>query len=191
MWEAFISSVIFSILGEIADKTQLIILGLSLKYKAPFRVFLGALAGHALMDGIAIVLGYYFGFVFSSNMSILGKIVGSLFILFGLWGLLKRYIIKGKKEKENKVRHSMPFIATFLTILVVEIGDKTQIASGLLAAKYLQPIPIVLGVVLGLAITIGLNVFVGRKLAEKLPRNVIRTASYILFILFGLFTLLF
>ncbi|MDO8740607.1 MAG: TMEM165/GDT1 family protein [Candidatus Woesearchaeota archaeon] len=191
MLEAFISAVVFSVLGEIADKTQLIILGLSLKYKAPFKVFLGALAGHAVMDGIAIIIGYYFGFVFSSNMSILDEIVGSLFILFGLWGLLKRYIIKSRKEKENKVRHSMPLIATFLTILVVEIGDKTQIASGLLAAKYLQPIPIILGVIVGLAITIGLNVFVGRKLAEKLPRNTIRTASYILFILFGLFTLLF
>ena len=190
MLEAFISALLFSFLGEIADKTQLIILGLALKYKAPFKVFLGALLGHAVMDVIAIILGYYFSFAFSSN--IFSNLVGLSFILLGVYGLSKKYIIKKKKEKKLKtIKTKMPLIISFLTVLVVEVGDKTQVASALLAAKYLQPLPIILGVILGLSITIALNVFIGKKLAEKIPRNIIKLSTYILFILFGVFTLIF
>ena len=85
----------------------------------------------------------------------------------------------------------MPFIATFITILFVEIGDRSQIASGLLSAKYLQPFPVLLGVILGLSVTIGLNILIGKKLAEKLPKKTIKVATNILFIVFGLVTLLF
>jgi len=190
MVEAFIAAVIFSILGEIADKTQLIILGFALKYKAPFRVFLGGLVGHGVMDGVAILIGLYFGGLFTTD--IVGKSVGILFILLGIWGLLlKPYLKKRKKEKKHKeIKTKSPFLVTFLTIFLVEFGDKTQVASGLLAAEYRRPLLIWFGVLIGLALTIGLNVFIGSKLAEKLPRNIIRTATYILFILFGLFTLL-
>jgi putative Ca2+/H+ antiporter (TMEM165/GDT1 family) len=188
--EPFIASVIFSILGEIADKTQLIILGFALKYKAPFRVFLGGLVGHGAMDGAAILIGLYFGGLFAADF--IGKLVGALFIMLGIWGLwLKPYIKKGKKEeKHKKIKTASPFLVTSLTILLVEFGDKTQIASGLLAAEYRRPLIVWAGVLVGLALTIGLNVFVGSRLAEKLPRKVIRTATYVLFILFGLFTML-
>lgn len=191
MVEAFIAAVIFSILGEIADKTQLIILGFALKYKAPFRVFLGGLLGHGVMDGAAILVGLYFGGLFTTD--IIGKLVGALFIAFGIYGLfIKPYLKKVKKEKKHKqIKIGSPFLVTFLTILLVEFGDKTQVASGLLAAEFRKPLLIWLGVLVGLGLTIGLNVFVGSKLAEKLPRNVIRTATYVLFILFGLFAFLF
>ncbi len=186
-FSTFLLAVLFSILGEIADKTQLVILGFMLKYKAPWRVFLGGLAGHALMDGVAILIGTFTAFTF--DVSWLDYAVGSLFILLGLYGFYKMHF---KKEKEQKkIRHASPFIVTFLTVLTTEIGDKTQIASGLLAAEYKMPIIIFLGVTAGLAITIGLNVFIGSKLAEKLPKGVIKTAANILFIMFGLFVILF
>jgi len=189
--EPFIAAVIFSILGEIADKTQLLILGFALKYKAPFRVFLGGLIGHGVMDGVAIIIGLYFGALLTAD--IIGQVVGALFILLGIWGLfLKPYLKKAKKEKKHKkLKTTSPFLVTFLTIFLVEFGDKTQVASGLLAAEYRRPLIIWFGVLIGLALTIGLNVFVGSKLAEKLPGNIIRTATYVLFILFGLFTLFF
>jgi len=78
----------------------------------------------------------------------------------------------------------------FLTVLLSEFGDKTQIASGLLAAKYLVPITIFIGFVLALAIVIGLNVFVGSKVAERIPRRTIKIITAVLFLLFGILTLL-
>ncbi|MBI5398440.1 TMEM165/GDT1 family protein, partial [Candidatus Woesearchaeota archaeon] len=93
----------------------------------------------------------------------------------------------GKKEILSKT----PLTASFLTVLVSEFGDKTQIASGLLAAKYLAPVPIFIGFVLALAVAIGFNVFVGSKIAGRIPRKTIKIITAILFILFGLFTILY
>lgn len=188
MSSAFIISVIFSILGEIADKTQLVILGFALKYKAPYKVFLGGLIGHAIMDGIAILLGTFAGFTF--NAFWLKYAVGALFVILGLYGFYKMFFNIKHKEKKAVINPS-PFWTTFLTILAVEIGDKTQVASGLLAAEYKMPLTVFLGVSVGLAVTIGLNVFVGSKLAEHLPRKAIKITTNILFILFGIIAMLF
>ena len=80
--------------------------------------------------------------------------------------------------------------ASFLTVLISEFGDKTQIASGLLAAKYLVLAPIFVGDILAIGIVIGFNVFIGSRVAERIPRKTIKIITAILFILFGIFTLL-
>ena len=185
--EPFVAAFILALISEIADKTQLVILGLAIKYKSPFKVFSGALLAHAVMDGIAIALGAFFAF--SLSLSLIKNGVGTLFILLGIWALLKFYF-KKSKAKDKEILSKTPFTTSFLIILLSEFGDKTQIASGLLAAKYLVPIPIFIGFVAALAIVIGLNVFVGSKVAERMPRKTIKIATAILFILFGIFTLL-
>jgi putative Ca2+/H+ antiporter (TMEM165/GDT1 family) len=95
-----------------------------------------------------------------------------------------------KREKERLLSHS-PLRTSFLTVLLSEFGDKTQIASGLLAAKYQLQLAVFIGTISALAISIGLNVFIGSRVAARLPRKSIKTISSILFILFGRFTLLF
>ena|SRR3989344_2410572 len=194
--EPLTASFIASLLGEIADKTQLIILGFALKYKAPWKVFFGGLAGHAMMDGVAIMLGFYFGTLFLGEW--IKWVVGILFILLGAWTLAKPYLKKPKKEEKDvvkKIKSSAPFAVTFLAVLFTEIGDKTQIATGLLGAEfsasYIGPLMVFIGATLGLALTIGLNVFVGSKLAERLPKKAIKITTAVLFILFGVFTLFF
>lgn len=186
MFEPFIAAFTLALISEIADKTQLVILGLTLKYKSPFKVFCGALLAHVFMDGVAIMLGTFFGFSLSSNL--IKNIIGILFILLGLWTFIKLY--KKKSKKEDKILNKNTLTTSFLTVLLSEFGDKTQIASGLLAAKYLVPITIFIGFVLALAIVIGLNVFVGSKIAERIPRKTIKIIASIVFILFGIFTLL-
>ncbi len=191
MIEAFTIAFIIALLSEIVDKTQLVILGLALKYKSPLKVFFGALMAHAFMDGIAIVLGTYLGFSLSSNL--IKNIIGILFLVLGGWMFIKLYFLKKPKNKKKKTplkTLSTPLIASFLIVMASEFGDKTQIASGLLAAKYLVPIPIFIGFISALAIAIGLNIFVGSKIAEKIPNKSIKIITGILFILFGIFTLL-
>lgn len=188
MIESLIASFTLALISEIADKTQLVIFGLALKYKAPFKVFLGALLAHAFMDGIAISLGTLFAFSLSAIP--IKRVTGALFILLGIWEFVKLRVKKPKK-KEKAVLSRLPFTASFLTVLFSEFGDKTQIASGLLAVKYSTPLPIFIGFVLALGIAIGFNVFIGSKLAKKLPEKIIRIVVSVSFILFGIFALLF
>ncbi len=188
--EAFLAALVFSLLGELADKTQLLVLGLAMKYKAPFMVFLGAVGGHLLIDAIAVLIGVFLGFAFSSN--IIQIIVAIFFMALGLWTLYKVFFKKRKKKgKTKEFLGKTPFLATFLMIVFSEIGDKTQIAAGLLGAKYLRPIPIILGITLGLAIATGFTIIVGTKIAEKVPRKTVKIVTGVLFILYGIIALVF
>ncbi|MBI3035468.1 TMEM165/GDT1 family protein [Candidatus Woesearchaeota archaeon] len=187
MPEAFFIAVFFTFISEIADKTQLVILGLALRYKAHFQVFLGALIAHSFMDGVAVIFGYFFGLQIQSNS--IKIIIGVAFILLGAYGFIKPYIKIGKKG-EKKIESKAPFAVSFLTVFLSEFGDKTQISSGLLAAKYLLPWHVLTGTILALIFAIGLNVLISGKLAEKLPVKTIKTATSVLFILFGVVSLL-
>lgn len=187
MLEAFFIALFFTFISEIADKTQLVILGIALKYKASFQVFLGALLAHSFMDAIAIILGYFFGFKLQIN--IIKAIIGIGFIILGVYGILKPHIKKIKKERKE-IQSKIPFAVSFLTVLVSEFGDKTQISSGLLAAKYLLPWHILIGAFLALVLAVGLNVFIGARIAKRLPARAIKTTTNVLFILFGAISLL-
>lgn len=184
--QALLISFLFTFLSEVADKTQLIILGIALKYKSPTKVFLGALSAHFIMDAVAIFIGIYFGILI---ISFVKYAVGAIFILLGIWQISKIHFIKGKK-KEREIPKKGAFVASFLTILISEFGDKTQITAGLLAAKYQLPIQILIGAIAALALAIGLNVFIGSKIAEKLPRKWIKIATALLFVTFGILTLI-
>ena len=186
MIEPFAAALTLAFVSEIADKTQFVILGLVLKYKSPYRVFSGALLAHALMDGIAILMGSAFGFTLPARL--LNKLVGVLFILLGAWTLVNLYVKKNAVEEKEPASNN-PLSASFFTVLLSEFGDKTQVASGLLAARYLMPLPIFIGFILGLAGAIGLNVFIGTRIGEYLPRKTIKILGAVLFILFGVFTL--
>ncbi|MEM1535748.1 MAG: TMEM165/GDT1 family protein [Candidatus Pacearchaeota archaeon] len=174
------------LISEIADKSQLIILSLALKYKSPFKIFLVGLSAQISMDLLAIFAGTFFSFYLPFNLV---KIwIAVLFILFGLWILVKPYLTKVKKE--DKISTKMPTVTLFLTVFLSEFGDKTQITSGLLAAKYQSPILVFTGLILALAVAIAVYVSIGTKLAEKIPRKAIDKITAFLFILFGLFSLI-
>lgn len=186
--EAFAVAFGLAFLSEIADKTQLVILGLALKYRAHWKVFAGAIGAHAFMDGIAIALGAWFGF--SLPLNVIKILTGTIFIVLGMWELYKIYL-RRTKQKQEKVSDRTPLAASFLIVVASEFGDKTQIVSGLLSAKYLAPFTIFLGTVFALGLVIGLNVFVGSKIAEKIPRKTLKMSIAVLFMLFGIITLIF
>ncbi len=188
MIEPFFIAFLFAFLSEIADKTQLVILGLALEFRSFFKVFSGAFLAHVLMDGIAIFAASFF--VFSIPSLWVKMIVGILFVLLGLWNLVQYFRKKTKKEKQA-TQFKNPFVSSFLLVLVSEFGDKTQISSGLLAATYLAPLSIFAGFALAIALVIFINLFIGSKIAKVLPVHLIKIATALFLILFGLFTLLF
>ena len=118
MINAFFIALIFTFVSEIADKTQLVILGLALRYKAYFQVFLGALLAHSFMDAIAIVLGYFFSFQIQTNM--LKIIVGISFVLLGIYGLVKIYQRTRKMNLKNKQEK---FIKNWVNVLQLVLNQ--------------------------------------------------------------------
>lgn len=185
----FAAAFIFIFLSEIADKTQLVILGLALRFKKPMPVFLGALTAHSLMDLLAIVIGVSLPTFIPAEL--IERLIAIIFIAYGTYLLYKIVRKHTKKKKEKHISAKAPFAISFLTILLSEFGDKTQVASGLLAARYTDIIFVFLGTVVALVLAIGLNVFVGSKVAERLPRKAIKVATALLFIAFGIGTLIF
>ncbi|MBI4145390.1 TMEM165/GDT1 family protein [Candidatus Woesearchaeota archaeon] len=186
---AFFTSFLLLLLSEVADKTMLLILGLALQYRSRLQVFLGALSAHALMDLVAIVLGAFFGV--SIPEAVLRPVIAVVFVLLGLWQLYKLYLRRGKPKKKTVPKAASPFLVTFMFVAFSELGDKSQIISGLLGAEYANTLVVFIGVLVGLVFAIGLNVFVASKVVEKMPRRLIKTLVAVLFIVFGIATYFF
>ena len=186
--EPFLVPLLLAFLSEVVDKTQLVILGFAMRYKTPFVVFLGALSAHAVMDGVAILFGTSVSYIFMSE--VVKALVGVLFLAVGA-SMFAKLTAKEheRKEESKKLKVKSIFVTTFLTILISEFGDKTQIVSGLLAARYIAPLLVFLGVLLALALAIGLNVFIGSQFAKRLPVGLMKRATAILFVVFGAVTL--
>ncbi|MBI5798156.1 TMEM165/GDT1 family protein [Candidatus Woesearchaeota archaeon] len=144
--------------------------------------------GHILVDSIAIIIGANIHSFLPEE--ILKIITGAIFIILGIYMYLKvKKIIKTKKKKRI-FKNISPFLAVFLLISLSEFGDKSQIASGLLATKF-GFIATIIGAILGLATIIAISVFIGAKIAKKLPREKIKIATAIVFIIMGILTIIF
>lgn len=180
MLNPLLTAALFIFLSEVVDKTQLVILALGLATRKPVQVFLGALSAHALMDAFAIIIGAKLGTVLP--LDIVAFVIGVLFILLGLVTLIKAFREPMTAARPKK---GPAFFTAFLLILVSEFGDKTQITAGLLGAAYGRFALVFAGTMLALALAIGLNVFLGRLVAKRIPRKAVNIATGILFVLFG------
>ncbi len=190
MLDAFLTSLFILFLSEIADKTQLVIFALAVKFRNPWHVFAGALTAHAFIDGIAILLGTYTAIALPANA--ISLVVGISFIILGVRGFVKMYYTK-KIQKKKAAEIEVPYSAmltSFLVIAASEMGDKSQLASGILAASFKDPFFVFLGTIFALSLAIGINIFVGRKVSKVLPVKMIKIVTSLLFIAFGIASLL-
>jgi putative Ca2+/H+ antiporter (TMEM165/GDT1 family) len=178
--EIFITVFVLIFLAELVDKTELAILSMALHFKDKVKVFMGAWLSHVLLDGIAILLGVEFTkFIQIDAVKI---IFGTIFMVIGAHTFIHRNRHDGGKMKLG----NRAFMATFLAVSASEFGDKSQVASAVLGGIYNQdPFIVFLGAITALAVVIYLNVFVGSKLARKLPKKEITALSGILFFIFG------
>ena len=183
-FEAFFASLSLVFVAEFVDKTQLVILGLALKYKHPWHVYAGALLAHAVMDAISIGLGAAFAQFVSNGTAKLA--IGVAFIAFGLY-----YLWKSDHERHVRMRKGHVFLRSFLIVSAAEFGDKTQIATGLLSAEFRDPVLVFIGSMIALAAAIAITVFVTSHLVRwrKLPMGKVDKASSLIFIAFGIATI--
>ena len=167
-------------LAEVGDKTQLLALLLAATYRRPLPIiagiFFATLANHAFAGAI----GQWLTHVVSPEA--LRWILGLSFIGMAVWTLIPDKLDDGAPRKWRFGVFGTTLIAFFL----VEMGDKTQIATVALAARYDALTAVVMGTTLGMMIANVPAVMLGNFTAEKLPVRAIHIAAAILFALLGI-----
>jgi putative Ca2+/H+ antiporter (TMEM165/GDT1 family) len=183
--EAFLVSTGVVAISEIGDKTQLLALLLAAQFRKPVPIILGilgaTLANHAVaaMVGLA-VSNWLQGDVFQ-------WVLGASFILMGLWALKPDTLEEGERQRATG---ASAFLVTLVAFFFVEIGDKTQVATMALAAKYQAVVWVTAGTTLGMMLANVPVVLVGEAAASKLPLKAIRIAAAAIFVVLGVMVLL-
>ncbi|WP_132259087.1 TMEM165/GDT1 family protein [Paucimonas lemoignei] len=172
-------------LAEIGDKTQLLAFILAARFKKPLPIVLGILCATVVNHGLAGAVGAWITAAVSPE--ILRWVLGLSFIGMAIWTLIPDKI----EEEETQVAKRLGvFGATLVTFFLAEMGDKTQIATVALAAHYAAPMMVVIGTTLGMLIADVPAVFVGDKLAGKIPMRLVHSIAAAVFAVLGVATLL-
>lgn len=183
--EAFLVSTGVVALAEIGDKTQLLAFILAARFKKPLPIIAGILVATLVNHGLAGALGAWITAMISPE--ILRWVLGLSFIGMAVWTMIPDKI----EEEETKVaRQFGVFGATLVTFFLAEMGDKTQLATVAMAAHYATPLLVVIGTTLGMLIADVPAVFVGDKLATKIPMKLVHLVAAAIFALLGVATLL-
>ncbi|HJV82204.1 TMEM165/GDT1 family protein [Noviherbaspirillum sp.] len=183
--EALLISTGVVALAEIGDKTQLLAFILAARFKKPLPIVAGILCATLVNHGLAGVLGAWI--TAALRPEVLRWILGASFIGMAIWTLIPDKI----EEEETQVAKKLGvFGATLVTFFLAEMGDKTQIATVAMAAHYSNPLLVVAGTTLGMLIADVPAVFVGDKLASKIPMKLVHSIAAGIFALLGVATLL-
>ena len=172
-------------LAEIGDKTQLLAIILAAKFRKPVPIILGILAATLLNHAGAASVGYFISQWLSGRL--FQTLVGAAFIVMAGWALIP------DKEDDaglgKKASHGV-FLTTLVAFFLVEMGDKTQIATSLLAARF-HDIPLVTtGTTLGMMAANVPAVLFGEAVTRVVPLKYVRLGAAIVFALLGVWVLL-
>jgi putative Ca2+/H+ antiporter (TMEM165/GDT1 family) len=183
--EAFVISTGIVALAEIGDKTQLLALVLAAKYKRPVPIIFGILVATLLNHAVA---GYVGAWVASAvGEQLMRWILGLSFLAMAAWMLIPD---RFEEDDGPKSARYGVFLATFIAFFVVEIGDKTQIATVALAAKYPSLLAVVGGTTLGMMLANVPAVLLGEVAAKKLPMRLVHGTAAAIFALLGVLLLM-
>jgi len=198
-------------LGELGDKTQLIVFNLTLEYDKSYKVGIGATLGFALI----VSLGVIFGAVITQyiDLSIITLLSGILFLVIGVLELpkIKKLYqerqnkkidntisdnISGKNDLDEKITSKLSklkknaYLTGFFFIFIMELGDKTQILTVTLTSVYSSPVEVWIGSFLALITLAWMGVFLGAIIAKKVPKLYLALISAIIFIGIGCITII-
>ncbi len=174
--ESFLISTFVVAIAEIGDKTQLLALLLAARFRRPWPIiagiFVATVLNHALAGWLGAVAASYL------TPDVLRWIVACSFAAIGLWTLKPDTL----DENSERLPARGAFIATVIAFFLAEMGDKTQIATMVLAAKAPLLWPVVLGTTLGMLLANVPVVLLGSRFAAKLPLKAARMAAAALFL---------
>ena len=171
--------------AEIGDKTQLLALVLAARYRKPWPIcigiFVATLTNHALAGEAGVLLTQWL------SPQAMRWIIGLSFISVAVWALFPD---KADERDAERVTHHGVFIAAAVGFFLAEMGDRTQVATAMLAARY-QPLwQVVAGTTVGMLLANVPVVWLGSRFASKLPLKAARIAAALLFAALGVWILL-
>jgi putative Ca2+/H+ antiporter (TMEM165/GDT1 family) len=156
-------------LAEIGDKTQLLALVLAARFRKPWPIIAGIVAATLANHAAAGAVGAWFSSYLSDAM--LHWILAISFAATALWTLVPD---KLDDDEASTARKFGPFMTTLIAFFIAEIGDKTQIATVMLAAQYSHLWLVIIGTTVGMLLANVPVVLAGNFAAEKLPLTLIR-----------------
>ncbi|WP_199139644.1 TMEM165/GDT1 family protein [Delftia sp. ASV31] len=182
--EAFLISTSVVALAEMGDKTQLLSLVLAARFRRPWPIvagiFVATLVNHALAGAVGAWITSYLG------ENAMRWILGLSFIAMAIWML-----IPDKLDEDEVSGHSRwgVFGTTLVAFFLAEMGDKTQIATVMLAAKYNAYLWVVAGTTLGMMLANAPVVWLGDKLVKRVPIRLVHVVSAVIFLVLGVLAL--
>lgn len=178
MLEAVLNSFLLVAAAEMGDKTQLLAFVLASRFQKPFAVLAGILVATVANHWMAAAFGNWVAAQMSAE--VLKWILGLTFFAFAIW-----ILIPDKDEGLNEDRRFGAFLTTLVAFFIAEMGDKTQLSTVALAAKYEDILLVTFGTTLGMMFSDGLAVAFGKSLTDKISMRWVHIISAILFAGFG------
>lgn len=181
--EALLVSTGVVAIAEIGDKTQLLAMILAARYRKPVPILFGILfatiANHALAAWAGAFAAAWLG------PDLMRWLLGLMFLGMAVWCL-----IPDKADEAPKaVNQAGAFLATLVAFFLLEIGDKTQLATVALAARFQTLVTVTIGTTIGMMLANAPAVFCGDLIARKAPMKLVHAIAAALFAILGVLTL--
>ena len=183
--EAFLVSTGIVALAEMGDKTQLLALILAARFKKPWPIVAGIFVATLVNHALAGAAGAWVTTLIGPQM--LRWILGASFLAMAAWMLVPDKL--DADEDEKPPRYGV-FFTTVLVFFLAEMGDKTQIATVMLAARYDAIASVVAGTTLGMMLANAPVVWLGERVTRLVPLRAVHIVSALIFAALGLLALL-
>ena len=181
--QALITSTAVVALAEIGDKTQLLAILLATRFKRPWPIIAGifaaTIANHFLAalvgaEAAAFIQGRWFRYLIAVS-----------FIAMAAWTLIPDKL----EQLDDEPPRFGAFVTTLIAFFLVEMGDKTQLATIALAARFHSVVSVMIGTTLGMMLANVPAVFLGHELIKRVPLRAVRIVAALLFLVIGLWLL--
>jgi putative Ca2+/H+ antiporter (TMEM165/GDT1 family) len=182
--DAFLVATGIVALAEIGDKTQLLAFLLAARFRRPlpivFGIFVATLLNHAFAAAVGALVSELLG------PSVMRWVLGLSFLGMAIWTMIPDEI----DETEASFAKLGVFMTTLIAFFVAEMGDKTQVATVALAARYTEMAAVVAGTTLGMMLANVPAVYFGERIANKVPLGLVHGIAAVIFLGLGIATLL-
>ncbi|MDF2462020.1 MAG: family rane protein [Ramlibacter sp.] len=174
--EAFLISTGIVALAEMGDKTQLLSLVLAARFRKPWPIVWGILVATLANHALAGAAGAWVTTMFGPD--VLRWVLGGSFIAMAAWMLIPDKLDEGDGDKPLRLG---VFGTTLVAFFLAEMGDKTQIATVMLAARYNVWLPVVMGTTLGMMLANVPVVWLGERITRLVPIRIVHIVSALIF----------
>jgi putative Ca2+/H+ antiporter (TMEM165/GDT1 family) len=182
--DAFLVSTGIVALAEIGDKTQLLAFLLAARFRRPLPIvagiFVATVANHAFAAAVGALVSRLLG------PDAMRWVLGIVFLGMAAWIMVPDKV----DEDETPLARFGVFLTTVLAFFVAEMGDKTQVATVALAARYSSAVAVVAGTTLGMMLANVPAVYFGDRIAGRVPLKLVHGLAALIFAVLGIATLL-